>query len=164
MWQTIFFRIPPRPKDSFHLLPPHHMITRSSRRHAKHVILLYARGLALANHAPWQNEGPTTIHAGCSSQPTSHLLRSSIDLGDPRPSTLIPSLHSPPLRHPTAAMDLAYDHIQEEALNQEAIEKGEQKNPESTLNDDFQEAYRAISSSPWGAKLGGFFGSVVKQV
>jgi hypothetical protein len=61
-------------------------------------------------------------------------------------------------------MDLAYDHIQEEALNQEAIEKGEQKNPESTLNDDFQEAYRAISSSPWGAKLGGFFGSVVKQV
>ncbi|KIN01328.1 hypothetical protein OIDMADRAFT_123386 [Oidiodendron maius Zn] len=60
-------------------------------------------------------------------------------------------------------MDLAYDHIQEEALKQEAIEKGEQKNPESTLNDDFQEAYRAISSSPWGAKLGGFFGSVVKQ-
>ena len=61
-------------------------------------------------------------------------------------------------------MDLAYDHIQEEALKQEAIEKGEQKNPESTLNDDFQEAYRAIFSSPWGAKLGGFFGSVVKQV
>jgi hypothetical protein len=61
-------------------------------------------------------------------------------------------------------MDLAYDHIQEEALNQEAIEKNEQKKPESTLNDDFQEAYRAISSSPWGAKLGGFFGSVVKQV
>lgn len=32
-----------------------------------------------------------------------------------------------------------------------------------TLNKDFQEAYKAISSSPWGAKLGGFFGSVVKQ-
>ena len=61
-------------------------------------------------------------------------------------------------------MDLAYDHIQEEALQQEDSEKGEQKKPESTLNDDFQEAYRAISSSPWGAKLGGFFGSVVKQV
>lgn len=35
---------------------------------------------------------------------------------------------------------------------------------QSTLNKDFQEAYKAISSSPWGAKLGGFFGSVVKQV
>lgn len=35
---------------------------------------------------------------------------------------------------------------------------------QSTLNNDFQEAYKAISSSPWGAKLGGFFGSVVKQV
>lgn len=83
--------------ESFHLLHQHHMFTRSSRRHIHHVILLRARGLALANHAPWQNEGPITTHAGCSSQPTSHLLRSSIDLGDPRPSNLIPSLHSPPL-------------------------------------------------------------------
>lgn len=35
---------------------------------------------------------------------------------------------------------------------------------QNSLNKDFQEAYKAISSSPWGAKLGGFFGSVVKQV
>lgn len=62
-------------------------------------------------------------------------------------------------------MDLAYDHIQEEALSpEEPTEKQEPKKPEpSTLNSDFQEAYRAISSSPWGARLGGFFGSVVKQ-
>jgi hypothetical protein len=61
-------------------------------------------------------------------------------------------------------MDLAYDHIQEEALQPEKTPKSEEKQPETTLNADFQEAYKAISSSPWGAKLGGFLGSVVKQV
>ncbi|TAQ90279.1 hypothetical protein B7494_g1379 [Chlorociboria aeruginascens] len=60
-------------------------------------------------------------------------------------------------------MDLAYDHIQEESLSPEQTSKKKEKQPESTLNGDFQEAYKAISSSPWGAKLGGFFGSVVKQ-
>jgi len=59
-------------------------------------------------------------------------------------------------------MDLAYDHIQEEAFPEEPSKK-EEKQPETTLNSDFQEAYKAISSSPWGARLGGFFGSVVKQ-
>ena len=62
------------------------------------------------------------------------------------------------------AMDLAYDHIQEEALSPEDAKNKQEKQPETTLNADFQEAYKAISSSPWGAKLGGFFGSVVKQV
>ena len=62
-------------------------------------------------------------------------------------------------------MDLAYDHIQEEAFPDEPSGNKEgQKAEQSTLNKDFQEAYKAISSSPWGAKLGGFFGSVVKQV
>lgn len=61
-------------------------------------------------------------------------------------------------------MDLAYDHIQEEALSPEKAPQNEEKKPETTLNADFQEAYKAISSSPWGARLGGFFGSVVKQV
>jgi hypothetical protein len=61
-------------------------------------------------------------------------------------------------------MDLAYDHIQEEALAPEKSSEDKEKKPETTLNSDFQEAYKAISSSPWGAKLGGFFGSVVKQV
>ncbi|KAH8684705.1 hypothetical protein BGZ60DRAFT_171525 [Tricladium varicosporioides] len=60
-------------------------------------------------------------------------------------------------------MDLAYDHIQEEALSPEEPSNDQQKHPETTLNTDFQEAYKAISSSPWGARLGGFFGSVVKQ-
>lgn len=64
-------------------------------------------------------------------------------------------------------MDLAYDHIQEEALNPDENGERAPKQEEAslrTLNTDFQEAYKAISSSPWGAKLGGFFGSVVKQV
>jgi len=60
-------------------------------------------------------------------------------------------------------MDLAYDHIQEEAVSEQSNEPKEQKIEQTTLNTDFQEAYKAISSSPWGAKLGGFFGSVVKQ-
>jgi len=61
-------------------------------------------------------------------------------------------------------MDLAYDHIQEEALSpEEPSDKQEQKPETTTLNSDFQDAYKAISSSPWGARLGGFFGSVVKQ-
>lgn len=63
-------------------------------------------------------------------------------------------------------MDSVYDHIQESALSPdeqaESAKKAEQQT--STLNNDFQEAYKAISSSPWGAKLGGFFGSAVKQV
>jgi len=63
-------------------------------------------------------------------------------------------------------MDLAYDHIQEEAFPKEdegqaSQNRSEQQN--NTLNADFQEAYRAFSSSPWGAKIGGFLGTVVKQ-
>ncbi|KAK3692648.1 hypothetical protein B0T22DRAFT_21151 [Podospora appendiculata] len=72
-------------------------------------------------------------------------------------------------------MDVAYDHIQEEAFpvdnegasssstttTADGSNKPEQ--PQSTLNADLQDAYRAFSSSPWGAKIGGFFGSVVKQ-
>lgn len=62
-------------------------------------------------------------------------------------------------------MDLAYDQIQGQALAPEPATEKKEKEPETTtLNSDFQEAYKAISSSPWGAKLGGFFGSVVKQV
>jgi DNA-binding ferritin-like protein (Dps family) len=47
-------------------------------------------------------------------------------------------------------MDLAYDHIQEEALSpEEHADKQEQKPETTTLNSDFQEAYKAISSSLW---------------
>lgn len=57
-------------------------------------------------------------------------------------------------------MDLTYDHIQEHAYDNDA-----QKNDsESSLNKDIQDAYKAFSASPWGAKIGGFFGNVAKQV
>ncbi|KAI9712475.1 MAG: hypothetical protein M1812_006891 [Candelaria pacifica] len=57
-------------------------------------------------------------------------------------------------------MDVAYDHIQEEVLSpDEAAEKEGTKHEQGNLNTEFQEAYKAISSSPWGAKLGGFLGT-----
>lgn len=66
-------------------------------------------------------------------------------------------------------MDLAYDHIQEQSFPQDNEgssdnNDGNKTEQHSTLNNDLQEAYRAISTSPWGSKIGGFFGSVVKQV
>jgi len=61
----------------------------------------------------------------------------------------------------------AYDHIAEEAaLGAEVNEKGKDKaeGPEKeTLNAEFQQAYKVISSSPWGARFGAFVGSVRKQ-
>jgi len=73
-------------------------------------------------------------------------------------------------------MDLAYDHIQEQSFPKDNSEEGSADasgsgsgsgaRPEQhqTLNSDLQEAYRAISASPWGSRIGGFFGNVVKQV
>lgn len=75
-------------------------------------------------------------------------------------------------------MDLAYDHIVEESLPKEddgrrrqrgggADEQQQQQQgggAQQSLNDEFQDAYKAFSASPWGAKIGGFFGNVVKQV
>ncbi|TKA61328.1 hypothetical protein B0A49_09923 [Cryomyces minteri] len=59
-------------------------------------------------------------------------------------------------------MDVAYDHIQEEALSpDEPLDK--QDNDQRGLNSEFQEAFKAVSASPWGARLGGFFGTVKKQ-
>ncbi|TQV98185.1 BSD domain-containing protein [Cordyceps javanica] len=63
-------------------------------------------------------------------------------------------------------MDLAYDHIQEEAFRRDTPKPGEQRPeqpPASSLNDEIQDAYKAFSASPWGAKIGGFFGNMVKQ-
>ncbi|EHK23890.1 uncharacterized protein TRIVIDRAFT_89381 [Trichoderma virens Gv29-8] len=63
-------------------------------------------------------------------------------------------------------MDLAYDHIQEEAYIKNTDEPGEsskQEDAQTSLNSDIQEAYKAFSASPWGAKIGGFFGNVIKQ-
>jgi hypothetical protein len=60
-------------------------------------------------------------------------------------------------------MDVAYDHIQEEALPPHEEGGGSNTNKE-TLDTEFQQAYKAISSSPWGARFGAFMGSVKKQV
>ncbi|KAG5925553.1 hypothetical protein E4U42_004178 [Claviceps africana] len=60
-------------------------------------------------------------------------------------------------------MDLAYDHIQEEAFPKDGKQADETlPNPNaesSSLNNDLQDAYKAISSSAWGMKIGGFLGS-----
>ncbi|TGJ88530.1 hypothetical protein E0Z10_g232 [Xylaria hypoxylon] len=66
-------------------------------------------------------------------------------------------------------MDLAYDHI----IEQQSLPKDDagpsnsgqssDRKPESTLNEDLQEAYRAFSSSSWGSWLGGTVEKVVKQ-
>ncbi|KEZ39485.1 BSD domain protein [Scedosporium apiospermum] len=64
-------------------------------------------------------------------------------------------------------MDIAYDHIQESSFPKvEEEDKKDSKQeppPQPTLNEDIQEAYKAISSSTWGSRIGGFIGSVVKQ-
>ncbi|KAI1121268.1 BSD-domain-containing protein [Nemania abortiva] len=66
-------------------------------------------------------------------------------------------------------MDLAYDHIVEESLPKDSSESSNNngqpsdRKPESTLNEDLQEAYRAFSSSSWGSWLGGTVEKVVKQ-
>lgn len=64
-------------------------------------------------------------------------------------------------------MDIAYDHIQESNFPEEHGESPPEETkqtPQASLNADLQDAYRAFSSSPWGARIGGFFGTVVKQV
>ncbi|AEO64102.1 uncharacterized protein THITE_2109883 [Thermothielavioides terrestris NRRL 8126] len=63
-------------------------------------------------------------------------------------------------------MDLAYDHILESSLPEEHddSQSGDKKPAQqSSLNADLQDVYRTFSSSPWGARIGGFLGSVVKQ-
>lgn len=63
-------------------------------------------------------------------------------------------------------MDIAYDHIQEEVLSPDQIASKKSQDPnqkEGNLNTEFQEAYKSFSSSPWGARLGGFFSDVRKH-
>ena len=70
-------------------------------------------------------------------------------------------------------MDIAYDHIQEETLPQDPAKSSSDANadptttsnhtPKPSLNAEFAEAYKSISETPWGAKLGGFFSTVQKQ-
>lgn len=67
-------------------------------------------------------------------------------------------------------MDVAYDHVQEESLpDHEKTEGAGQATSQeharsSDLNEEVREAYTSFTQSAWGAKLGGFWGSVKKQV
>lgn len=61
----------------------------------------------------------------------------------------------------------AYDHIQEESLRTSG-EGGEKPTTSAeetagNLSTDLQDAYKSFTASPWGARLGGFLGSVRKQ-
>lgn len=62
-------------------------------------------------------------------------------------------------------MDIAYDHIQEEILTSNKEEGGASntENPNTNLNTEFQETFRAFSASPWGTKIGGLWDNVRKQ-
>ncbi|KAK6430478.1 hypothetical protein LTR95_013368 [Oleoguttula sp. CCFEE 5521] len=64
-------------------------------------------------------------------------------------------------------MDVAYDHIQEETLPSRSATPNASdpasSAPQPSLNTEFQEAFKAVSASPWGAKLGGWFGEARKQ-
>jgi len=64
-------------------------------------------------------------------------------------------------------MDIAYDHIQEETLSpdtpRDPTDPSSAKPQATSLNIEFQETFRAFSASPWGARLGGFLGTVRKQ-
>lgn len=67
-------------------------------------------------------------------------------------------------------MDSAYDHIQEESYPEDPTPQQQQARDDSSkpqsnnFNAEIQDAYKAISSSPWASRLGGFLGSVKKQV
>ncbi|KAK4635002.1 BSD domain-containing protein [Fulvia fulva] len=62
-------------------------------------------------------------------------------------------------------MDVAYDHIQEEALTPDQKRDADSGNSQtqSNLNAEFSEAFKAVSASPWGARLGGWFSQARKQ-
>lgn len=65
-------------------------------------------------------------------------------------------------------MDSAYDHIQEKNYpeDEEKKQTGERSSSDaqpSNFNTEVQEAYKAISSSPWAARLGGFWQTAKKQ-
>ena len=63
-------------------------------------------------------------------------------------------------------MDIAYDHIQEESFSPHSEHPPSAEDGGSqpqNLSTEFQQAYKAVSSSPWGMKLGGWFGEAKKQ-
>lgn len=70
-------------------------------------------------------------------------------------------------------MDLTYEYLQQDPIAKKENESGAKdasedgsklEQAQSSLNDEIQDAYKAFSASPWGARIGGFLGNVVKQV
>ncbi|TKA21778.1 hypothetical protein B0A50_08699 [Salinomyces thailandicus] len=63
-------------------------------------------------------------------------------------------------------MDVAYDHVQEEAFSPADEATRNATSDEAAgqnLNAEFQEAFKAVSASPWGSKLGGWLNTAKKQ-
>ncbi|THZ81645.1 BSD-domain-containing protein [Aureobasidium pullulans] len=61
-------------------------------------------------------------------------------------------------------MDFAYDQIQEESLPADpSTSSSSTVRPNTDLNTEFQQAFKAVSASPWGARLGGFWSQAKKQ-
>ncbi|KXG48238.1 uncharacterized protein PGRI_021080 [Penicillium griseofulvum] len=61
-------------------------------------------------------------------------------------------------------MDIAYDHILEEAYsNEDRASDSKPQEPNANLNDELQETFRAFSNSPWGSRIGGLWDNVRKQ-
>lgn len=62
-------------------------------------------------------------------------------------------------------MDVAYDHVQEESFSpaDEKRQKEQANQTSQNLNTEFQQAFQAVSASPWGSRLGGWFNQARKQ-
>jgi hypothetical protein len=77
----------------------------------------------------------------------------------PKPLIFLSFLQLPPI------MDIAYDHIQEEAFSNKEGASSDSKTQESnaSLNEELQETFRAFSASPWGSRIGGLWDNVRKQ-
>ncbi|KAI5272184.1 BSD-domain-containing protein [Aureobasidium subglaciale] len=61
-------------------------------------------------------------------------------------------------------MDFAYDQIQEESLPADSSNQTNTSDrPATDLNTELQQAFKAVSASPWGARLGGLFAQAKKQ-
>ncbi|KAI7486745.1 BSD-domain-containing protein [Hortaea werneckii] len=63
---------------------------------------------------------------------------------------------------------LSYDHVQEESYspanaNDQSQKQANTSETAQTLNTEFQQAFQAVSASPWGSKLGGWFNQARKQ-
>jgi hypothetical protein len=67
-------------------------------------------------------------------------------------------------------MDVAYDHtftdgaVTADKKGKAPADRSGSVKEEESLNEELQQAYKAISNSPWGARFGAFMGTVKKQV